>query len=109
MKKIDNLGEFNDLLQEKEAVLAYFSHENCSVCKTLKPKLFAHFENHFPKFELSYIDIKLSPEIAAANSVFTVPVIIVFFEGKEYIRKARSMGIGEISDEVERPYQLMFS
>ena len=36
---IQDTNEFDKLLQEKDAVLAYFSTAECSVCKVLKPKV----------------------------------------------------------------------
>jgi len=109
MDNIKSTTEFKEILQNNMAVLAYFSHEKCSVCVTLKPKLEAHFINHYPNFKLIYVDIEKHPEIAGANSIFTAPVILVYFEGKESFRKARSMGIQEIAELVNRPYNLIFS
>lgn len=109
MKTIQSLDDFKQFINENDAVLGYFSHEKCNVCKTLKPKLVNHFKAHFPKFELAYSDVEINPELAAHYSVFTVPVIVIFFEGKEFIRKARSFGIGELSELINRPYELMFN
>ena len=108
MDKVTSIESFNSVLNENIAVLAYFSHEKCNVCKALKPKIVEHFSTNFPKFKLVYIDVEKYPEISAADSIFTVPVIVVYFEGKESYRKARSIGIQELSDLIQRPYSLMF-
>lgn len=108
MQPIKSLSEFNNLLKQQSAVLAYFSHSKCSVCETLKPKLAEHFAKAFPKISQAYINIESLPELAAQHSVFTVPVVIVFFEGTESFRKARSFGVNELSELVDRPYKLMF-
>lgn len=104
----NNLEHLKDIISKQDAVLVYFSHEKCNVCKTLKPKLINHFKENFPKFKLVYADIEKHPDIAGAFSVFTVPVLTINLEGKEFIRKARSFGIGELSEAIARPYQLMF-
>ncbi|MBI9066478.1 MAG: thioredoxin family protein [Salinivirgaceae bacterium] len=109
MDKISTIEEFNAVLKENIAILAYFSHEKCNVCKVLKPKITEHFTTTFPKFKLVYVDVEKYPELSAANSIFTVPVIVVYFEGKESFRKARSFGIQELSDLVQRPYNLIFN
>jgi hypothetical protein len=38
-----------------------------------------------------------------------VPTILVFIEGKEFIRKSRNIGIEELGDLIARPYTLLFS
>lgn len=65
--------------------------------------------NDFPEMNFRYIDVEQSPELAAEFSVFTIPTLIVFFEGKEYFRKSRVFGIQELSDAISRPYNLLFS
>jgi hypothetical protein len=48
------------------------------------------------------------PEVAAQNRVFAVPTLLVYFDGREYIRKSRNIGIGELEREIERPYSMIF-
>jgi thioredoxin len=104
-----NIEEFNSFLSKNNAVVAYFSHEECNVCKVLKPKLISLLKESFPKIAFTYINIKETPEIPAQLSIFTVPTIVVYFEGKEFIRKSRSIGIEELADSIYRPYELMFN
>jgi thioredoxin 1 len=62
----------------------------------------------FPKIKLFYCDTLLFPDIAAQNNVFAVPTILIFFSGKELIRRNRNMGIDELKGLIESPYGLMF-
>jgi len=103
-----NLSEFNDYLKEKPAVLVYLSTEACKVCKVLKPKIIEMTEKSFPKMEFLYIDCELQKEIAAQNTVFAVPTILVFFDGRESIRKSRSVGVDQLKTEIKRIYDIMF-
>ena len=105
--KISTLEEFNSA-KENDAALFYFSHEECNVCKVLKPKLQELIEENFSKIKMFYVNIKESPELAAQNSVFTVPTITVMLDGREFIRKSRNLNIPEFTAELERPYQMMF-
>lgn len=98
-----------DILSNNEAVLLYFGGEGCSVCKTLHPKIKNEFEKTFPKIKQFYIDIEKQRDIAIENNVFTIPTIVVFFEGKEFIRKSRNLSVQGFVDEVSRPYNLFFS
>ena len=104
-----NIEEFENFVQGNDAVLAYFSTTECNVCKVLKPKVMEMFESEFPLFKLCYVETNLLPEVAAQNRIFSVPTIIVYFEGREFVRKSRSFGVGELQAEVARPYSLMFS
>lgn len=107
--EIQSFDEFLRLKNEEPALLAYFSTEICNVCKVLKPKVSELVQSEFPKIKLIYIKSDELPELAAQNQVFAAPTILVFFEGKEYIRKSRNIGIGELQREIERPYSMIFS
>ena len=74
----------------------------------LKPKVEELIQAEFPKIKLIYIKSDILPEIAAQNQVFAAPTILGFFEGREYIRKSRNIGIGELKMEIDRPYSMMF-
>jgi len=106
--EIQSFDEFLKLKDEEPALLAYFSTENCNICKVLKPKVAELIQTEFPKIKLIYIKSDVLPEVAAQNQVFAAPTILVFFEGKENIRKSRNIGIGELQHEIERPYSMMF-
>lgn len=108
-KEIQSFDEFLKLKNEEPALLAYFSTEACNVCKVLKPKVADLLQQEFPKIKSVYIKSDKLPEVAAQNQVFTAPTILVFFDGREYIRKSRNIGIGVLQLEIERPYSMIFS
>ena len=105
---LKNFNEFNTITEKEDAVLIYFSHEQCNVCKVLKPKIAEILKNNFPKMKMFYADTVKIPEIAGQNNVFTVPTIICFFGGKETFRKSRNIGIKELEDHIQRPYNMVF-
>ncbi|MBU8893302.1 MAG: thioredoxin family protein [Bacteroidales bacterium] len=108
-ENIISLSDFQEIIQINTAVLIYFSHEQCNVCKVLKPKIYNMLSENFPKIKMYYSDTVLYPEIAAQNSIFTVPTIIIYLDSKEFVRKSRNIGIEELKSELERPYDLLFS
>ena len=107
--EITSIDELNELVNKNEASLIYFSHEKCNVCKVLKPKVAELIENKFSEIKLYYADTVKYPEIAAQNSIFAVPTLQIYFEGKEFFRKSRNIGLGELEEMISRPYQLVFS
>lgn len=108
IQSITSLEEFNKKRINLPGVLFYFSHKKCAVCKVLKPKIYDMLQTNFQKFEMFYCDTELYPEISGQNSIFTVPTILVFFEGKEFLRKSRNIGIEELRNELDRTYSLFF-
>ena len=108
MKVILSIDEFSNVLKENEAVLACFSTENCSVCKVLKPKVEEMLSKSFPRIRAVYIQSDQLPELAAQLSVFSAPTVVVFFDGRESIRKSRAFGIDQLKGEISRPYNLLF-
>ena len=97
------------MLNENEAVLAYFSTEACSICKVLKPKVSQMVSECFPQIKAVDIDSDKLPALAAQICIFTAPTVVVFFDGHETIRKSRAFGINELKAEIERPYYLLFN
>jgi len=108
MKELKSLEEFNAIIAKQAAVLAYFSHQKCNVCKVLKPKIESLMNAKFPKIETVYCDTENTPDIAASLSIFAVPTIVIWFEGKETYRFSRNLGLQELNDALNRPYSLFF-
>lgn len=108
MKTVSTVQEFEKILAENDAVLAYFSTEVCSVCKVLKPKVMEMVAESFPKMKMVFVESDKLPELAAQNRIFTAPTVVVFFTGRETIRKSRAFGIDELMLEIQRPYSLIF-
>lgn len=107
--EIKSFEEFLTLKESEPALLGYFSTEACNVCKVLKPKVAELIQSEFPEIKLVYIKSDIFPEIAAQNQVFAAPSILVFFQGREYIRKSRNIGISELYNEIQRPYSMIFT
>ncbi len=105
---VNNQTEFLEVLDNNKAVLVYFSNDSCNVCKVLKPKVEEMLTDSFPEIPMFYVDTVLTPDISAQHSVFTIPTIVVFFEGKEIIRKSRHIGVDQLQSEIERPYNIFF-
>lgn len=106
---LNNPEDFNRILKENKAVIVYLSGESCNICKVLRPSVESLVRENFPEMVFLYVDVNKFPEIAAQQSVFTIPTVICFFEGKEFFKKSRAFGIAELAGEIERPYNLLFS
>lgn len=107
-RPVCELGELRGLIRSVPAVLAYFSTRDCEVCQALKPKVEQLLAKGFPKMQAIYVDCASCPEIAATVGVFSVPTLVVFFEGREWLRKGRSFSLAELRAGLERPYGMLF-
>lgn len=108
VKPVQSYEEATRLIQNSEAVLLYCSTPFCGVCKSLKPKVIELVQTHFPNLPKYYVDIDALPEARGQLSVYSVPAVLVFFRGKEMVRKARNFGIMELAENIDRYYSMMF-
>ena len=106
---MQNIESINSIIKENPAVMLYFSAPTCNVCHALKPKLLEAINENFDTFEIVSIDVSTDADIAASFSVFAIPTVLVFLDGKEFLRKSRHMSVGDVINEIKRPYEIMFS
>lgn len=107
MESTIDLIELKKVIADEKVVLAYFSHDACGVCQILKPKISQAVKVKYPNIRQIYVNIEHAPKAAGQFSIFTAPVVLVFFGGEEHIRMARSFGVGELLNAIERPYGMM--
>lgn len=101
--------EIEKIIKENMAVMVYFSAPTCNVCHALKPKLFEAIEINFKEFKIVDIDISVDEDVAPYFGVFAIPTVLIFLDGKEFIRKTRHMSVDEVVREIQRPYEIMTS
>lgn len=106
MIQVSTKNDIEKIISTGEPVLIYFSGENCSVCKVLKPKINELIPQNFPKMKIYEIKADLYKEIASNFSVFSIPTILVFFDSKEFFRKGRNLSVSLFINELKRPYNL---
>ena len=106
------MSELNILeeIQIQAATAVYFKGERCSVCSVLEPKIKALLTSEFPKFTfISVPESEAQNELRAQLRVFNVPTLVLFLEGKEFLRTGKNTSIIELAQQIERPYHICFS
>ena len=101
------LEKMQEIIQEETGVLLYFSGEHCSVCHALRPKFTEAFDQHFPLLKQIFLDAHENPEISAHFQVFSVPAIIVYLQGQEFVREGRAVSLHQLVERLSRPYGMM--
>jgi len=102
-----SLEELESIIREEIGVLVYFSGEDCNVCHALRPKFKELFDKKFPKIKQIYLDAHKNPKISAQFRVFSVPTMLVFLDGKEFIREGRAVSLHQLEDKLSRFYNLL--
>lgn len=103
-----DINVIKNIVAEKTAIVLYFYNDNCAPCKILRPKVQDLIESDFPAMEFYLINTEQYPDVAAESGVFASPTILVFFEGKEYIRESKNVSISELHIKIARYYNLIF-
>ena len=99
--------ELKDAISNTKAIVLYFKHNHCPPCQILRPKVENLIREGFSDMVFQVVDTVENPLLASVYHVFSNPTILVFFEGKEYIRKSKYITISELRQEINRLYQLM--
>jgi thioredoxin-like negative regulator of GroEL len=107
-QKIDTPEKLNDFLKESSAALVYFYSDNCSPCLQLRPKVKELIEGDFPEMKLLLINAEEYREIAANYMAFSYPVILLFFDGKEFSRFSKNVSISELKSTIGRVYGIYY-
>jgi thiol-disulfide isomerase/thioredoxin len=94
--------------REEDALLLYFTGPSCGVCAALEPKVAELLAAEFPRMAAVRVDAEAAPAAARRFQVYAVPTIVVYFGGREWVRKGRAVGLGELRDALARPYGLLF-
>lgn len=106
INRIASAEELKKYINTAENLLVYFYNDECAPCISLRPKVEELIENRFPLMDLIYIDGKRFPGLLAEYRAFSFPLLIFFFEGREYLRYGKFVSLNELSDSIGRIYDL---
>lgn len=101
------LEETQQCLRENPFVVLYISRPGCGVCTAMKPKV-EEIVQSLEEARFCSLDLEQVPEAAGEYSVFTIPAILLFVDGRETIREARYVSMEDLRARMERLYELRF-
>lgn len=108
MQDLESINETDLFINSGDMRLVYISRPSCGVCKALIPKI-EDMLGDFPEIKAGYVDLDKIPEAAGKFSIFTIPGILIFIQGKESIRKARYVSVDQLAGEIDRYYSMLFN
>lgn len=103
---LTSMDEIDTLINTNELAFIYISKQNCSICHSLLPQVQQLMEK-YPEIELGHVLTDDVPDIAGRFSIFAVPVLLLFVNGKEYIREARIVHMQLFEEKIDKIYQNM--
>jgi thioredoxin-like negative regulator of GroEL len=107
IETINSIEDIKKVIDENMMVLAYFTTTDCNVCKDLFPKIEKMLEN-YPEIIGLRAEADVNRALVGAYSIFTVPSVVLFVDGKETIRRARAFSVEELESAMMRYYDMVY-
>lgn len=105
---ITGIDSANEFIHRHKLAFLYISLTGCSVCHALQPQI-GQLMTKYPEIRLGTINAHEVPEVAGAFSIFTAPVLLLFVEGKEYVREARIVHLDLLDEQIRKIYDMALS
>ncbi len=102
METVIEEKDFQNIIENYEMVVTYFSGAQCSVCNVVKAKIEELISTNYPEIKLIEVPSEQAPELVGKYTVFSVPLIIFWIEGREYIREIRNISIGDFKNKIDK-------
>ena len=108
MKTLENSENLTNLITTSKVLLVQFGSGDCNPCAALREKIDRWSE---PRTDVDsvYVPMEHFPEVAASRSIFTVPTVLVYTEGKLSIRESGCFSLDGVFSRIERYLSLMDS
>ncbi|MCU5745357.1 thioredoxin family protein [Staphylococcus sp. SQ8-PEA] len=94
MVELKSIKQFHHFIDNNHLALVHIMRENCSVCHAVLPQIEMMLKD-YPEVALGIINQTQLEEIAGELSIFTVPVDIIYLDGKEMHRQGRFIDMQE--------------
>ena len=99
MVELKSKEDFFNFVSSNRPILVVFSTHDCATCKPVKEKVEKKFQGDVDAGNVYLDEVK---ELSGELSIFNVPVVCIFFEGKEVYRFVRVFSMDDIEEKVNR-------
>lgn len=107
MIKVNNIDSINNEIKNNPMTILYFTGLDCGACEAIKFKVDKIVQNYNKIFAME-LSGEEHLDIAAHFNVFSLPLLILYTEGKEVLRYGRSIDLLEFEKTIDRYYNLLF-
>lgn len=107
MKKLINEDEIINLISNNKMAVVYFTGMDCGACEAIKFKIESILKE-LPQIKSGEINGEENLGVAAKYGVFSLPIFLLFIEGKEILRIGRNVNLLELEGSIRRYYEMLF-
>ena len=107
MNKLHNEKEIEELIKNNAMAVVYFTGNSCSACEVIKVKI-EEILKRFPRILGGEVNGEENISLAIKYDVYSVPVFILFIEGRESIRIGRNVDLLNLEKNIERYYNYLY-
>lgn len=108
MKELNSSYEIEELIKNNTMAIVYFTGSRCGACEAIKIKI-EEIIKRYPEIKNGEINGETNLEIAAKYDVFSVPIFLLYIEGKESLRIGRNVNLLELERNIERYYHMIYN
>lgn len=102
-------NKIKDYVVDRKAVMIYFFNPGCVACNSLRPRVEEMTKRKFPGMDFIALDASRNPMLTAEAGVYSAPTILVFFDGREYIRESKYISVDQLEGKISRYYDMLFN
>lgn len=106
MDTLTSINSVENFIVDHQFSFLYVSRTNCGVCHVILPQV-KNLLKEFPLIQLGHINADDVEEIAGSLSIFTVPALLLFVDGKEVFREARFVQMQSLHEKISKIYHMI--
>lgn len=99
--------EIEEFIKVNLIGVLYFSGATCGACDVIKEKVL-HITKDYNGVKLLEVNAIENKKIAAEYNIFSLPILLLFVDGKETLRIGRNFDILEFKSYIDRYYNMIF-
>ena len=107
LNRLFSENDIINLVNNNKMAVLYFTGIDCGACEAIKYKV-ERILGNLPKIKSGEINGEENLGLAAKYDVFSLPIFLLFIEGKEILRIGRNVDLIELERNIKRYYQMIF-
>lgn len=108
MEQVGTKELVQSVIKSHELCIVYFTGSECGACEVIKRKVETILQR-YPQVKSIEVNGAEHPEVAATYEVYTLPIMILFVEGKESVREGRNLDLLAFERKLQRYTEMMGS
>ncbi|MGJ5712606.1 thioredoxin family protein [Staphylococcus auricularis] len=108
MEQLSSIEAFHQFVETHPLAVVHVMKDHCSVCHAVLPQI-ADLVNEYDGVPLGVINQSHLEAIAGELSIFTVPVDLIYYDGKEMHRQGRFIDMQAFERQLSMMYDSLQS